>query len=560
MSHYFHSFQSSIENIEIPTQFDYPFFYEPKPIAVLACEELKHYLKNQTDFEHNFGLNPADGSTPIGKMFGVLVCKDQNGKLGYLAAVSGKLANTNQHHFFVPPVFDMLNQDGFFLAQEEHLNAINRRIEELESDSNYIQFKAEFIAFEAEAILLLQAEKKKLKDNKNDRKQQRVAILPQLSEEEAKAFEEDLIKQSLRDKHEFRVFSEKIEQKRIELKTQIEQFESQISALKEERRIKSNSLQNQLFDQYQFLNQAKVKKGLRAIFEHTAFQTPPAAAGECAAPKLLQYAFANDLTPICMAEFWWGDAPKSEIRKHEHYYPACTGKCEPILSHMLEGIAMEENPLIQQSNQGDLMEIIYQDEDFIIVNKPEDFLSVPGIEIQDSVYLRIKHQFPNATGPLIVHRLDMATSGLLVLALHKEAHKIIQQQFIKRKIEKRYIALLDGKVEADEGIIDLPLRGDLDDRPRQMVCYEHGKPARTKYKVIKKTDTQTLVQFYPITGRTHQLRMHASHPLGLNAPILGDDLYGTKSNRLHLHAEYLAFVHPRTKELVKFQVDANFNL
>ena len=560
MSHYFHSFQSPIENLEIPTKFDYPFFYEPKPIALLACEELKNYLKNQTDFEHNFGLNPNDDSSPIGKMFGVLVCKDQNGKVGFLAAVSGKLANTNQHKYFVPPVFDMLNQDGFFLAQEEHLNAINRLIEELEADSDFIQLKSDFIAFEAEAIIQINNEKKKLKDNKNDRKKQRLEVLPQLDIEEGKYFEEDLIKQSLRDKHEFRVFSEQIEAKRTSFKAKIDGFESKINALKEERKVKSNSLQNQLFDQYQFLNKAKRTKGLRAIFENTAFQTPPAAAGECAAPKLLQYAFANDLEPICMAEFWWGDAPKSEIRKHEHFYPACTGKCEPILSHMLDGIQLDDNPLIQQSNQGDLMEIIYQDDDLLIVNKPEEFLSVPGIEIQDSVYLRIKHQFPNATGPLIVHRLDMATSGLLVLALNKDAHKIIQQQFIKRKVEKRYVALLDGSVELDEGIIDLPLRGDLDDRPRQMVCYEHGKPARTKYKVLKRAENKTLIQFYPITRRTHQLRMHASHHLGLNAPILGDDLYGTKSERLHLHAEYLEFVHPRTKELLKFQVDANFNL
>ncbi|MEG0697597.1 MAG: RluA family pseudouridine synthase, partial [Algoriella sp.] len=289
-------------------------------------------------------------------------------------------------------------------------------------------------------------------------------------------------------------------------------------------------------------------------------QQPPAAAGECAAPKLLQYAFQENLEPICMAEFWWGDSPKSEVRKHQHFYPACTGKCEPILGHMLQGIELDDNLLLQQNSTVEQLEIIYQDDDILVVNKPEEFLSVPGIEITDSVYIRIRKQFPNATGPLIVHRLDMSTSGILVLALNKESHKAVQQQFIKRKVKKRYIALLNGNVENDNGTIELPLRVDLDDRPRQMVCYEYGKNAKTDYQVIKRKDGKTLIHFYPITGRTHQLRMHASHHLGLNIAIIGDDLYGTKANRLHLHAEYLEFTHPTTKELMKFQVDANFNL
>lgn len=330
--------------------------------------------------------------------------------------------------------------------------------------------------------------------------------------------------------------------------------------MKEERKTKSNSLQNQLFDQYQFLNKFNQKKGLLDIFSNTSFQQPPAAAGECAAPKLLQYAFQNELEPICMAEFWWGDSPKSEIRKHGHYYPACTGKCEPILGHMLQGIELNENLLLTQNSQVEELDILYQDDDLIVINKPEEFLSVPGIEIKDSVYLRIKQLFPLATGPIIVHRLDMSTSGILVLALNKESHKILQQQFIKRKVEKRYIALLDGNITDNEGFINLPLRVDLDDRPRQMVCYEYGKIAQTKYEVIKRKDNKTLIYFYPITGRTHQLRVHASHVLGLNASIIGDDLYGSKANRLHLHAESLEFTHPKTKEIMKFEVDPNFNL
>lgn len=560
MSSYFQYFKQPITTYELPKKFDYPFYYEPTEIAKQACKEVQKYLENQKDFEHNFGLENDLSSTPIGKMFGVLVVRNKKNEVGYLAAVSGKLANTNQHKIFVPPVFDMLNKNGFFLEQEERLNEINRILESLENNQNYLQLKEDFLQFEINSKLKIEEGKQLLKSNKKDRKSQRETISSTLSEEEIQFFEEDLVKQSLRDKHEFRVLSEKLDAEKQLLLNKINVFENEINSLKEERKIKSNSLQNQLFNQYQFLNKFKQEKGLLEIFSNTVFQQPPAAAGECAAPKLLQYAFQNDLEPICMAEFWWGDSPKSEVRKHGQFYPACTGKCEPILGHMLDGIELNENLLLKQNSTVEELEILYQDDDLVVINKPEEFLSVPGIEIKDSVYLRIKHQFPLATGPIIVHRLDMSTSGILVLALNKESHKILQQQFIKRKVHKRYIALLEGNIEHDNGFIDLPLRVDLDDRPRQMVCYEHGKTAQTKYEVITRKDNKTLVYFYPITGRTHQLRMHASHRFGLNAPIIGDDLYGKKANRLHLHAESLEFTHPKTKELMKFQVEPNFNL
>lgn len=560
MPQYFHQFKQSISQLEIPTKFDYPFYYEPQEIAKLACKEVQDYLENQTDFDHNFGLLNDDSTIPIGKMFGVLVVKNNLNEIGYLAAVSGKLANSNDHIFFVPPVFDMLHKDGFFLEQEERLNEINRILERLENDINYTELKNHFIDFEVQAHQEINEAKQLLKTNKADRKNQRNTIIETLSAKESEEFEADLVKQSLRDKYEFRKLNEELEAKKNDFLTKIEIYENKISALKEERKIKSNSLQNQLFEQYQFTNKFNKNKSLKSIFEQTIFQKPPAGAGECAAPKLLQFAFQNELEPICMAEFWWGDSPKSEVRKHQHYYPACTGKCEPILGHMLDGIELDENLLLKQNSAVDQLEILYEDEELIVVNKPEEFLSVPGIEIKDSVYLRIKVQYPNATGPLIVHRLDMATSGILVLALNKDSHKALQQQFIKRKVKKRYIALLDGNIDNDEGIINLPLRVDLDDRPRQMVCEEHGKAAKTEYKVIKRKDNKTLIHFYPITGRTHQLRVHASHVLGLNSPIVGDDLYGTKANRLHLHAEYLEITHPKTKEIMKFQVDANFNL
>ena len=193
-----------------------------------------------------------------------------------------------------------------------------------------------------------------------------------------------------------------------------------------------------------------------------------------------------------------------------------------------------------------------------MIHKPYEMLSVPGINIEDSVYSRIKEKYPNATGPLIVHRLDMATSGIMLIAKNKETHKYLQRQFIKRSIKKSYVALLDGVIEQDEGVIDLPLRVDLDDRPRQVVCYKYGKSCRTLWKVVERTAQHTRIHFYPITGRTHQLRVHAAHILGLNTPIVGDDLYGKKALRLYLHAEKLEIIHPKNKEKMTFKASANF--
>lgn len=259
-----------------------------------------------------------------------------------------------------------------------------------------------------------------------------------------------------------------------------------------------------------------------------------------------------------MAEFWWGISPNSAVRKHQNYYPACQSRCKPILGHMLKGTTMDSNKLLENLSAEKHLEIIFEDDDLIIVNKPSEFLSVPGKTITDSVYTRIKKQYPNATGPLIVHRLDMSTSGILVLTKTKEANKKLQSQFINRTVKKRYIALLDGHLSKESGKIKLPLRVDLDDRPKQLVDFIHGKNAETKWTVISKEDNKTRVYFYPITGRTHQLRVHAAHKNGLNTPIFGDDLYGNKANRLHLHAEFISFLHPTTNEKMTFKVDANF--
>jgi tRNA pseudouridine32 synthase/23S rRNA pseudouridine746 synthase len=364
--------------------------------------------------------------------------------------------------------------------------------------------------------------------------------------------------QSVAEKRELKQRKEFWEAEITAIRSGLTQLQIPIDVLKEQRKSQSKALQKKLFAQYRFLNCFGDAKDLAELFQDTVNRVPPAGAGECAAPKLLQYAFLHGMKPLAMAEFWWGQSPKSEIRRHKYYYPSCSGKCQPILSHMLDGIEMDENPLLTNPAEGKQLEIVYQDDAIAVVNKPAEFLSVPGKNIEDSVYSRMKVMFPDATGSLIVHRLDMSTSGLMVLALNHRAHKQLQKQFISRSIEKRYVALIDGRPESAEGMIELPLRGDPDDRPRQLVCLQHGKPAETRWELCEYRETQSKVYLYPKTGRTHQLRVHCAHVDGLNLPIVGDDLYGKKSHRLYLHADSLTIRHPISHEVMRFQVDPNF--
>lgn len=545
-----------IEGIAAPARFTFPFFYEPHPLASIAANQLKHYLETQTGLDHNFGLDHDAQGLAIGKMFGVLVVQDAEARLGYLSAFSGKLANSNDHPRFVPPVFDMLAEDSFFLKEQYILNDINRLVKEIKTNANYIALQQELKALTAKADKEIADFKKELKANKQERKTQREQQKNNLSAAAYAEFEALMIKHSLHDKHRLNVFSADWEAQLNQLRSQTAQFDEQIEALKKERKEKSAALQQQLFEQYSFLNQYGQTKSLHDIFSETVLGVP-SAAGECATPKLLQYAFLNGYQPLAMAEFWWGASPKSEIRVHEQFYPACTGKCKPILKHMLEGMELDDDPLLHNPGENKPLDIIFEDEHFVVVNKPHGLLSVPGVNITDSVYSRLKHAFKNIE-PLIIHRLDMATSGLLVVAKTKEAHKHIQRQFLKRTVTKRYTALLSKIIEGTEGEINLPLRGDLDDRPRQLVCFEFGKKAITRWQVVACKDGQTEIHFWPLTGRTHQLRMHAAHELGLNAPIVGDDLYGTAAERLYLHAALLEFTHPITGEQMGFNEEADW--
>ncbi len=560
VSQKFIRFKSVTDGIELPHAFTFPFYYQPHPLSLLAANELQDYLENQFDANHNFGLNEEQEGLVIGKMFGVLVVKNAANELGYLAAFSGKLANENHHDLFVEPVFDILEADGFYKREEEVVNEVNAAIEALENNTEFIALQAQMEALKAEELAVITEQKARMKEAKQIRDEHRKEYAYFVNETTKQTLLDQLNNESVQEKFLLKDMIKHFHYRTTDLQELLNRFELEIEQLKEKRKNLSNQLQQQIFENYYFTNALGEQKSLGAIFENTVDMKPPAGSGECAAPKLLQHAYLNKLTPICLAEFWWGQAPKSEIRLHKQFYPACKSKCEPILGHMLVGLQVDPNPMLDNPAEGKSLSIVYDDEAIVVINKPAEFLSVPGKNIYDSVYARVQELYPTASGPLIVHRLDMSTSGLLIVAKNKEAHQQVQRQFIKRNVKKRYVALLDGVIQEDEGVIDLPLRVDLDDRPRQLVCYEHGKSAVTHWKVIKRSDSQTLIHFYPITGRTHQLRVHAAHDLGLQAPIVGDDLYGTKANRLHLHAEWIQINHPITHKKIQFQVDPEFDL
>lgn len=525
-----HRFTTSISDIPLPERFTYPFCYTPHPLCVMAAEEVQNYLSKQSDWQEELSQ---------GKMFGVLIVQTEDGSIGYLTAFSGILAGKNIHPYFVPPVYDLLQPQGFFKIEEENISAINRRIHRLEEDKKYIDLRSNLTQTTQSAQDALSIAKIQLKEAKDKRE-----LLRKTGQLDAKE-EADLIRESQFQKAEYKRLERSWKDKIASLQVEAGNWEKQIQELKAERKVRSAALQQQLFEQFRMLNYRGEVITLCDIFEQTVHKTPPAGAGECAAPKLLQQAYLHHWKPIAMAEFWWGNSPRNEVRHHGYYYPACKGKCEPILRHMLQGLEVEANPMQQEAERGnEKLNIVYEDQWLLIINKSAGMLSVPGKERQTSIYDLAREAYPEAEGPMIVHRLDMATSGLLIIAKDKKTHQHLQAQFKNRSIRKKYIALLDGIVPEDEGTIELSLCPNPLDRPRQMVDTQYGKPAITYYQVLERTDKYTRIAFYPHTGRTHQLRVHAAHPSGLHCSIIGDELYGKKDKRLYLHAESIEFTHP----------------
>lgn len=536
----FHVFSDIPADTVLPELFTCPFCYTPHPLAVEAANEVQRHLATRSEWADELAQ---------GKMFGVLVAQDSNGRLGFLAAFSGNIGGRACHNWFVPPIFDITIPDGYFKTEERAISDINKQIEAFKnSERNILAIKkldeikqqAESALREAKAIARLH-------------KAERAVLRQQVLTAEQTV---ELVRQSQFEKAELKRLERQWAAKIADCENHKVTSMAEIERLKEERRQRSEALQQWLFEQYVVQNARGEIRTISRIFADERGTMPPAATGECAAPKLLQYAFIHKITPVAMAEFWWGASPVGEVRRHGQFYPACHSKCEPLLNFMLQGLEVEPNRLKKITDT--TLQILYNDEWLAVVEKPSGLPSVPGNEHQVSAYSIVRQMFPDATGPIVAHRLDMDTSGILLIAKTKDVFVKLQCQFAEHKIAKRYVALLDGTVKSDSGTISLPLRPNLADRPRQMVDFEHGKEAVTQFGVIARRSGQTLVEFYPQTGRTHQLRVHAAHHQGLGCPIVGDNLYGSPAERLFLHAAGIEFTHPITEKKITISSDVPF--
>lgn len=549
-------FEREISENEWPAVLNNPLSHYVHPLCVEAAEILKQFIRKLPPDLHQF--RKTDSADACGKMFGVLLIEDADGKKGFIAAFSGRLGNTNHVNGFVPPVFDLLNEDGFFRKGELELNRMNQLISDYESESLYKSLQDELKTTRALAAENILNAKNTFKLKKNIRQHTRINLNDTISETEKSKILKSLEQES-RDSHrEYKQKTALWQQKIKEVELKLQEAEEPMLALKSERKQFSSALQEKLFFEYAFLNQYGKLKDLKSIFGKEATAYPPSGAGECCAPRLFQYAFLHNLKPKAVAEFWWGDSPITEIRHEGNFYPACKGKCEPILKHMLQDIALYQSETGIRNNNENAPEIVFEDPWLLAIHKHENMLSVPGKLHEESILQILRKLNPAWADLIAAHRLDMATSGVLLFAKNMEAYKAIQRLFISREVKKKYVALLSKAPAENSGTINLPLKSDYYNRPRQMVCLQEGKAAITHYKVIESGKEVCRVHFFPLTGRTHQLRVHAAHHLGLNAPIIGDDLYGLAEKRLFLHAEQIEFVHPFTNKLTTIERKADF--
>lgn len=562
----FHSIdQALLSGIDFPERMNNPLDYQPHPLCIAVCKELQTYLSEREDWREEIDK---------GKMFGVLIVENAQPasgapEIGYLAAYSGQIGGRSDWDDFVPAVFDYLQPDGYFKTHEAEISGINQSIRKLEANTHMKEAKGLILQLQEERKHTIAAYQEKIKKAKAKRDARREA--GSLNPEE----EAEMVKESQFMKAELRRLKKSLSEK-TSLETEYEAYQADILSLKQLRKTLSDALQQWLFSQFRMQNHEGESKDLLEIFRDAALRdypqatiatsriaalkmVPPAGSGECCEPKLLQYAYSLGYKPLQMAMFWWGESPKEEIRHHLHFYPACNGKCKPILQWMLPASTFE--PAAVDLSLYNKVETLYEDREIAVIHKPEGLLSVPGKDAaQPSVYALMRSKYPEATSPLIVHRLDMSTSGVMMIAKTEFAYHRLQKAFLNHQIQKKYVAIISGKDIPEKGIISLPLMPDYLDRPRQIVDHELGKEAITEYEVLEPVDDSHLrIALYPKTGRTHQLRVHCAHQEGLNAPILGDPLYGNeKAARLHLHAEEITFEHPLTGKKMTITRKADF--
>ena len=578
--------QALLSGIDIPERMNNPLDYQPHPLCIAVCKELQAYLAEREDWKEEIDK---------GKMFGILIVENAQpepgvSEIGYLAAYSGQIGGRSDWDDFVPAVFDYLQPDGYFKTHEAEISDINQRIKQLEGNEHIKEAKSLIQQLQEKRKQTIAAYQEKMKEAKAKRDARRKT--GNLTTEE----EAEMVKESQFMKAELRRLKKSLSEKTT-LETEYEVFQADILRLKQLRKSLSDTLQQWLFSQFRMQNHEGEIKDLQEIFRDAALRdypqatlatsriaalkmVPPAGSGECCEPKLLQYAYLHGYKPLQMAMFWWGESPKEEIRHHLQFYPACNGKCKPILHWMLPDKVFDSKIAEKQA-----LEILYEDDQLAVIHKPSGLLSVPGKDSsQPSVYSIMRKKYPAASSPLIVHRLDMATSGLMIIAKTDFAYHRLQNEFLHHRVQKKYIAIIgckdqeacdkiwekakkeelkeEGKssISAEKQKISLPLMPDYLDRPRQIVNHAQGKEAITEYEVLDRIDaTHLRLALYPKTGRTHQLRVHCAHHEGLNAPILGDPLYGNeKASRLHLHAEEITFEHPLTGKEINIKREADF--
>ncbi len=543
-----HPFISEIPD-GLPEKFTNPFRYFPHPLVVKAAEEVMARIDANPELRNAFSE---------GKMLGILLVRIPDSpshiipdltrnplprhSIGYLAAFSGSVGGKSTIEGFVPPIFDLLDPTGHFKIREAEITAINNHIKSLENSSKLASLRSELYDAERdrdEEIGLLKA-------GMAIAKRERDEIRCEVSDPGRLA---ELIRESQHDKAELRRLKLSWEERIRTIKEELESLMDDIEVLKGKRAKMSDELQEWIFEQYIVHNSSGEESSIAKIFADRGI-VPPGGTGDCAAPKLLEYAFRNGLKPIAMGEFWYGKSPETAVRTHGHFYPSCTSKCGPLLGWMLRG--MDLTPDLGCFE--DEIRTIYEDDVLIAVNKPSGMPSVPGLDGRESAYEILSRKYGELHA---VHRLDMDTSGILLFAKTHEAAVEIRKQFEAQTVIKTYRARLSSKTSpelktGDKGRIELPLSPDYDERPRQKVDFKQGKPAITDYEVISaNSDGTTDILFLPLTGRTHQLRVHSAHTLGLGRPILGDLLYGGGlASRLYLHARSISFRHPSTKREV----------
>ncbi|MDX8388708.1 MAG: pseudouridine synthase [Ghiorsea sp.] len=537
---------------DTPNVMPSPFSDIPHPLAKQACELLQQRLT-----EHSFS-NTYDFFTPdSGKMFGVLIVQDKQGKIGFLSAFSGMMRGEWLIEGFVAPAFDLAAQNIFLPEGKAELTKMSEQLNVLEGSKQRAELKNKLSIVQEQRTDALAKLRAIHKAAKADRKQQRIILQTLTNPDEQHTQMRVLALASQHHKREAANVKQAWDDKIQVIQQPLDVIESQIEHIKISRANKSRGLHQQVFDGYKLQNFLGDQQTLTEFFPDA---TPPAGAGDCAGPKLIYHAQKYQLKPLVIAEFWWGSSPAAGVRHHKQFYPACRGKCRPILPFMLAGLDVEPEPYFGNNIDESLPEVIYDDDALLVINKPAGLMSEPGKEIKDSVFNRLLKRYPECPELRLVHRLDMSTSGLLLVAKNLKINKQLQKQFIQRTVEKRYEAVLSKVLPTtqNEGEVDLPLRVDFYDRPRQLACYEYGKPAKTYWKVLSRDKETTRVYFYPHTGRTHQLRVHASHRDGLNAAIVGDELYGLAGDRLLLHAQYLSFEHPISRKRLEFEIQAPF--